>query len=181
VQQQIKPSDPTDVVVDSVASRCFVVDNDNHWILTYDLSKGKPLEVTGTMGMEKNEFRFPFLLDIDGDGNLYITEVINTRVQVLNTEGDYITTIGGWGVEKGEFYRPKGVAVDAKNRVFVSDSYLEVIQVFNRDGTFLAILGDEKGAIAKFETPTGIFIDDQSRLYVVEMLANRVVVLQLQD
>lgn len=179
--KQIKPSDPTDVVVDSGLNKCFVVDNDNHWIFAYDLGTRKPLGVYGTMGMEKNEFRFPFFLDIDQEGNLYVVEVINTRVQVLNTQGDYITTIGGWGVEKGEFYRPKGVAVDAKNRVFVSDSYLEVIQVFNRDGTFLSILGNEEGSIAKFVTPTGIFIDQQMRLYVVEMQANRVVVMQLPN
>ena len=63
----------------------------------------------------------------------------------------------------------------------VSDSYLGVIQVFDRDGTFLDILGDEKGSITRFETPTGMFIDKQMRLYVVEMLANRVRVLQLKD
>ena len=179
--QQIKPSDPTDVVVESRSNKCFVVDNDNHWIFTYDLGTRKPLGVYGTMGMEKNQFRFPFLLDMDKEGNLYVVEVINTRVQVLNNQGDYITAIGGWGVEKGEFYRPKGVAVDAKNRVFVSDSYLEVIQVFDRDGTFLSILGNEEGSIARFETPTGMFIDRQMRLYVVEMQANRVAVLQLPD
>jgi tripartite motif-containing protein 71 len=179
--KQIKPSDPTDVVVESRSNKCFVVDNDNHWIFTYDLGTRKPLGVYGTMGMEKNEFRFPFFLDMDQEENLYVVEVINTRVQVLNTQGDYITTIGGWGVEKGEFYRPKGVAVDAKNRVFVSDSYLEVIQVFDRDGTFLSILGNEEGSIARFETPTGIFIDKQMRLYVVEMQANRVAVMQLLD
>ena len=180
-QKQIKPSDPTDVVVDSAASKCFVVDNDNHWIFAYDLKMGKSLGVYGTMGMEKNEFRFPFLLDMDQEGNLYVVEAINTRLQVLNTEGGYITTIGGWGVEMGEFYRPKGVALDTKNRVFVSDSYLGVVQVFDRDGTFLSILGDEKGSITRFETPTGMFIDKQMRLYIVEMIANRVRVLQLKD
>ena len=180
-QQQIKPSDPTDVVVDRTSSNCFVVDNDNHWIFKYDLSLRKPSGVYGTMGMEKAEFRFPFLLDLDQEGNLYVVDVINTRVQVFNPEGKYTTTIGGWGVEMGEFYRPKGVAVDAKNRVFVSDSYLGVIQVFDRDGTFRSILGDEKGSLVKFEAPTGLFIDKKMRLYVVDMLANRVVVMQLQD
>jgi DNA-binding beta-propeller fold protein YncE len=179
--KQIKPSDPTDVVVESTSNKCFVVDNDNHWIFTYDLGTRKFSGVYGAMGMEKNEFRFPFFLDMDQEGNLYVVEVINTRVQVLNTQGAYITTIGGWGVEKGEFYRPKGVAVDGKNRVFVSDSYLEVIQVFDRDGTFLSVLGNEEGSILKFVTPTGIFIDQQMRLYVVEMQANRVEVLQLQN
>ena len=80
----------------------------------------------GPWAWRKTEFRFPFLLDMDQEGNIYVVEAINTRLQVLNTEGKYITTIGGWGVEMGEFYRPKGVAVDTKNRVFVSDSYLGV-------------------------------------------------------
>jgi len=176
-----KPSDPTDVVVNSRIKRCYVVDNDNHCILIYDLEKEALLKTLGIMGMEKKEFRFPFLLDMDKEGNLYIVEVINTRVKVLDPEGNYLMNIGGWGVEKGEFYRPKGIAVDLKNRVFVSDSYLGVIQVFDTDGRFLSVLGDEKGNIMKFKSPTGLFIDNGMRLYVVEMLADRVKVLQLKD
>jgi sugar lactone lactonase YvrE len=108
-------------------------------------------------------------------------EVINTRVKVLDPEGNYITNIGSFGVETGQLYRPKGVAIDPADRVFVSDSYLGVIQVFDREGRFLFVLGDEKGDVKKFKTPTGIFIDKKQRLYVVEMLADRVQVIQLPD
>ena len=180
-KEQIKASDPTDVVVNNALKRCYVVDNDNHRILIYDLEKRVILKTQGTMGMEKRDFRFPFLLDIDQEGNLYIVEVINTRVKVLDLDGNYLTNIGGWGVEKGEFYRPKGIAIDSKNRVFVSDSYLGLIQVFDQDGRFLSVLGDEKGKIMKFVTPTGLFIDKNMRLYVVEMSADRVKVLRLKD
>ena len=180
-RKQIKPSDPTDVVVDSRAEKCYGIDNDNHWIFVYDLKKGAPVTTYGTMGMEKGEFRFPFLLDIDQEGNLYVVEVINTRVTVLAPDGKHLSTIGDWGVEKGEFYRPKGVAVDAQKRVFVSDSYLGVIQVFDHEGNVLCVLKDEQGSVMKFETPTGIFIDKHMRLYVVEMRANHVKVLQLQQ
>lgn len=178
---QLKPSDPTDVAVNSRLNRCYVVDNDNHRIIIYDLETMKPLAAKGVMGMEKREFRFPFMLDLDSTGNIYIVEVINTRVKVLDPEGDYLTTIGTWGVEPGRFYRPKGVAVDTGNRVFVSDSYLGVIQVFDNEGRLLAVLGDEKGAVRKFTTPTGIAIDSQMRLYVTEMLANRVTVLRAEE
>ena len=78
-------------------------------------------------------------------------------------------------------YRPKGVAIDPAGRVFVSDSYLGVIQVFDGQGRFLWVLGDESGTVIKFKTPTGIFIDKNRKLYVVEMLADRVQVLQLPD
>ena len=40
----------------------------------YDLAAMKPLKSEGIMGMEKKEFRFPFLLDIDDSGNVYKPE-----------------------------------------------------------------------------------------------------------
>lgn len=177
----IKPSDPTDVAANSALKRCYVVDNDNHHVVVYDLQKMAVLKVLGTMGMEKEEFRFPFLMDIDSAGNIYIVEVINTRVQAFDPDGGYLASIGTWGVDTGEFYRPKGVAVDGSGRVLVSDSYLGVIQVFDRQGRLLSIIGDEKGAVKKFKTPTGIFVDKKQRLYVVEMLADRVQVIERED
>ena len=107
--------------------------------------------------------------------------MINTRVQVLNPEGAFVSFIGGWGVEKGQFFRPKGVAVDKDGRVFVSDSYLGVIQVFDAYGDFLAAVGDPvTGAVKKFKTPCGICTDNQNRLYVVEMFANKVSVFSIK-
>ena len=108
-------------------------------------------------------------------------DVINTRVQVLNPDGLFVTFIGGWGVEKGEFFRPKGVAIDQNNRVYVSDSYLGVIQIFDSEGEFYAVVSDPaKGTVKKFKTPTGLFIDNNNRLYVVEMFANRVSVYRIE-
>jgi len=180
-RDQNKPSDPADVAVNSRLKRCYVTDNDNHRIIIYDLAAMKPLKSEGIMGMEKKEFRFPFLLDIDDSGTVYVVEVINTRVKVLDPDGGYITNIGSFGVEPGRFYRPKGVAIDPAGRVLVSDSYLGVVQVFDSQGRFLSVLGDEQGAVRKFKAPAGICIDQRRRLSVVEMLADRVQVLQLPD
>ena len=156
--------------------------NNNHYILVYDLSTLKLIDTFGTPGSEKLEFRYPFLMALDMDEYLYIVDVINTRVQVLNPDGKFVAYIGGWGVDKGEFFRPKGVAVDRKNRVFVSDSYLGVIQVFEPDGDFLSVIGDpQKKAVKKFKTPTGVFIDSYNRLYVVEMFADRISVYSLGE
>lgn len=178
---KIKPADPTDVAVDEVRKRCYVVDNDNHRILSYDLVSLKLIDTYGGPGSEKRNFNYPFLMALDKDQYLYVVEVINTRVQVLNPEGLFVNFIGGWGVEQGEFYRPKGVALDRQNRIYVSDSYLGVIQVFDPIGGFTAALGDPRTRkVKKFKTPVGLFIDRSNRLYVVEMLANKVSVFRLK-
>jgi len=174
-----KKPDPTDVAVNSTLQRLYAADNDNHRILIYDLAKKELLRSVGVMGMEAPEMRFPFHLDLDSRGNLYVVEVINTQVKVLDPAGDFVSNIGKWGVEAGEFYRPKGVAIDGDDRVYVSDGILGVIQVFDSRGTLLGVIGDSNGAMIKFKTPAGMCIDRQNRLLVVESLANQVRVLQL--
>jgi DNA-binding beta-propeller fold protein YncE len=175
-----KPSDPTDVAVSNELNRCYVVDNDNHCVLLYDLSQNRLISAVGTMGMEPKDMRFPFLIDRDQQGFVYISEVINTRVKVLDREGAYVRNIGAWGVEKGELYRPKGVAVDPHNRVFVADGYTGIIQIFDREGAFRAVLKNPDGTNLVCKTPTGIYIGQDMRLYVVEMLADRVRVFSLK-
>ena len=174
------PADPTDVVVDESRNRCYVVDNDNHRLLAYDLATFKLLKTYGTPGTGKLAFRYPFLIAMDKEKYIYIVDVINTRIQVLNPEGRFARVIGGWGVEIGEFFRPKGVSVDKNGKVYVSDSYMGVIQVFDSTGEFFAAVGDpEKGDVRKFKTPAGLFIDFQDNLYVVETLANKVSVYRI--
>ena len=175
------PSDPTDVAVNEAMNRLYVVDNNNHCFLVYDLSTLQLAGTYGSPGTEKREFRYPFLAAIDNDGDLYITDVVNTRVQEFNPEGKFITIIGGWGVEQGEFFRPKGIAVDKKNLIYVSDSYIGVIQIFKQDGEFHSVIGDpDKGTVKKFIKPMGIFVDNNNRLYVVEMFAERVSVYSIE-
>ncbi len=180
--QGIKPADPTDIVVYETKNRLYVVDNDNHNILVYDLMAGNLIETFGGPGLGKREFRYPFDITHDNDDYLYVLEVINTRVQVLNYIGQFVAFIGGWGVEKGEFFRPKGIAIDRSHRVLVSDSYIGVIQVFNKNGEFYSVLGDvRENEVKKFKTPTGIFVDNQNRLYVVEMFADKVSVYKMGE
>ncbi len=174
---KLKPSDPTDVVVNNKLKRCFVVDNDNHRVLIYDLTQKKLVATAGRIGAEKSELRYPFLADINSAGNVFISEVINTRVKVLDPEGNYITNIGGWGVEPGELFRPKGVGVSPDNKLFVTDSYMGVIQEFDCEGRFTGVVGDMNGSVRKFISPTGIWAS-KDRLYIVEMTADRVTVLE---
>lgn len=172
--------DPTDVAVDLARERLYVVDNDNHHILVYDLASRRFEAVWGTPGQGQRQFRFPFLVDLSPEGYLLVVEPINTRVQVLNPGGKFVRFIGGWGVQPGQLFRPKGVAVWG-SRVFVTDSYLGSVQVFGLDGSFLGALTDAAGVAMKFTTPMGIAVDaSRKRLYVVELKANQICGLDLE-
>ncbi len=174
-----KEPDPTDVAVNRRGTEAFVVDNENHCVFKYDLTTLKLVDVFGKAGIERMEFRYPFLISGYKDKYLYIVDVINTRVQEITNDGKFVRFIGDWGVEKGQFFRPKGVAVDSSGRVYVSDSYMGVIQVFD-EGVFHSVVGDgEKGELWRYNSPVGIFVDHVDRLYVVEMFAERVSVFKI--
>jgi len=173
-----KPADPTDVLFGIDNLTFLAVDNDNHRVLAVDDS-GSILWSRGVMGRNPGEFRFPFMMERDGEGNIYVVEVINTRVQVLDPKGNFSHFIGEWGIEPGQLFRPKGVAVSDNDEVFISDSYLGVIQVFDREGRFTGIVGDEHGNLKIFITPVGMTLSGD-RLFVVEMFKNRITVLQRQ-
>ena len=173
-----KSRDPVDVAVDESLNRLYISDNDNHQILVYTLPDHRLLSVWGSEGSDMQQFRYPFLMDSDNGGTVFIVDVFNTRVQQWR-EHSGLRSIGEWGVDLGQLYRPKGVCLDENGLVFVSDSVLGVIQLFYSDGSFKAVLGTEKGEVLKWKTPMGITVDKQQRLYVVEMIPNRVRVYEI--
>lgn len=174
------PPDPTDVTVDMIRAQLYVVDNNNHKLHVYNLSNNSFEQVWGGPGQGRRQFRFPFLIDTSSQGYVLVVEPINTRVQVLNSDGKFVCFIGAWGVKPGQLFRPKGV-VTFEDRVFVTDSYLGRVQIFNMGGDFLGMLTDSEGAPVQLITPTGITIDvKRRRLYVVELKADRVCWMDLE-
>lgn len=173
--------DPTDVAVDDQRRLLYVVDNDNHRLLIYDLAARKFLPSVGQMGHENGHFRYPFSIYLDAQGTVYVVDVINTVVRTIYPDDNwrFDISIGNYGVEKGEVYRPKGVAVDKNGNVYISDSFIGVVQVFGRDGRFRSALLHEDGGVRRFITPTRLHIDRKGRLYVVEMYNHRISILEV--
>ena len=174
------PPDPTDLTVDMNRAQLYVVDNDNHKLHVYNLSNNRFEQVWGGPGQGRRQFRFPFFIDTSSQGYVFVVEPINTRIQVLNSNGKFVCFIGAWGVKPGQLFRPKGV-VTFEDRVFVTDSYLGRVQIFDMGGDFLGMLTDSEGAPVQLTTPTGITIDaKRRRLYVVELKADRVCWMDLE-
>ena len=149
------PFDPTDVVKVN-AGLYYVVDNDNHRILLMTPQDGKFADQWGGMGIGRGRLRYPFSAVVDKTSLLYVTDVLNTRVQMFAPNGRGTLEIGDWGVEPGQFYRPKGLALINDKYLVVSDGYLGVLQVFDVYGTFIGVVADERGAVRKYSSPTRI-------------------------
>ena len=75
----------------------------------------------GGTGSGDGEFRWPQGLGIDGDGNVYVSECSNDRIQVFDPQGRFLRKWGVTGSGDGEFIRPQDLAIDGNGNVYLSD------------------------------------------------------------
>jgi tripartite motif-containing protein 71 len=84
----------------------------------------------GSAGSGDGQFDSPSGVDVDGDGNLYVADTSNHRVQKLAADGTFLTKWGSRGAGIGEFDAPHCVTVDGEGNVYVTDWVNSRIQKF---------------------------------------------------
>jgi DNA-binding beta-propeller fold protein YncE len=85
----------------------------------------------GSEGTGPGEFRSPSGVALDKDGNVFVADTGNNRIQKFTKDGKYITQIGnGVGSADGQLNAPQGVAVDKDGYVYVVDTGNNRIQRF---------------------------------------------------
>ena len=144
----------------------FGVDNRNHRLLAFR-KHGAPPEKWGKRGDGPGDFQSPFRIAVDPSGRLFVTDVLNARVQWFSAFGQHLGTLKRFGAGEGKLFRPTGIAVDAMGRIWVSDSYTGLVQRFDAAGSASGVLttggrphvfGDP---IALAITPGSIWVADQ--------------------
>jgi DNA-binding beta-propeller fold protein YncE len=114
---------------------------------------------------------------MSSSGELYLLDVINNRVQVLDGDGNFLRAFGKAGEGAGLFGRPASLTLDPRDRVWVSDGMSGLIQSFTPQGEVKSVLGAAQDEW-HFVSPRGMhFVGD--RLYVVDRLSNKVFVFAL--
>jgi sugar lactone lactonase YvrE len=81
---------------------------------------GKPsfLSKWGASGSGNGQFEHPDALATDSEGNVWVVDEGNVRVQEFTEEGGYITKFAS----KGMFAPPSGIATDSDGNIWVSDA-----------------------------------------------------------
>ncbi len=168
---------PTGLARDAASGRLFVADTYAHALKVYS-GEGRLLATWGRRGSGAGEFNFPTHLALAG-GELYVTDTLNNRVQVLDAAtGRPLRSLGARGLSVGNLVRPKGVAVDAEGHVYVIESYYDSLLVFSREGEFLLPIGGTGTATGRFYLPAGVWVDAKNRVFVADMFNGRVVAFQ---
>jgi DNA-binding beta-propeller fold protein YncE len=152
--EQFKPVDTA-----IIGEQLYVVDIGHHQVHVLDKKSGKPLFKFGTSGTQPGELFHPTNVAIGPEGDLYLVETNNYRVQRFTPEGKSVRTYGEVGTAPGNFARPKGIALDRSGRLFVGDAAFENVQVFDNSGKLLMFFGQPGNGTEGLSLPAGVAID----------------------
>jgi outer membrane protein assembly factor BamB len=152
----------------------YVVDGFNDRIQIYS-PDGNLVENWGELGTGPGQFQFHTMevfvfgaVDFDADGNIYVFDSINNRVQKFDSDRNFITEWGSEGSGNGQFDRPVGL-VDAVNElVYVLDYRNNRVQVFDLEGNFQDRWGGPGSRDGQFTGPVGADVDAEGILYVLD-------------
>jgi sugar lactone lactonase YvrE len=175
---------PAGIAIDRDRGRIYLADTGHtksieHSVKIFNMNG----DLLGTIGEGKGEgpgqFLFPTYLALDPKGNLYVTDTLNSRVQMFDPDGVYVRSFGQRGNAWGMFDKPKGVGLDGYGNVYVADSGWSNVQIFNQKGQILLFFGGRGPIPGMLQNPTAVAIDKNNHIYVADYLNHRVEMYQL--
>lgn len=163
------------VTVTPDGAKLYVVDiggvtSEHHRVRVFDAKSGDHLFDIGKRGNGPGEFNLPRDVAIGKEGQLYVVDGGNFRVQIFDRNGKYLQSFGAVGKQLGNFARPKEAATDREGNVYVADAAFGNFQIFNPEGELLMFIGDraEQDGPARYMLPSGINVDEDGRIYFVD-------------
>ena len=161
---------PSGVAVDNEKNIIFT-DTFSHRVVkfspdgTFLGSTGKLMERGDGLG----EFNEPIGVAVASNGDIYVCDRSNHRVQILNQNLLSVRSFGKEGKGRCEFHHPWDVAFDSKGNVYVVDCSNYCVKVFTSGfGKFLRQIGKEGKGCEDFQAPTSICIDANDYVYVTD-------------
>ena len=128
----------------------------------------------GTSGSGNGQFNRPRGIAVDQEGNVWVVDEMNHRVQKFNSKGEYVGKFGSFGTGNGQFNEPSDVAITAVGDLWVTDSGNDRVQKFNAQGQYLGQFGSSGTAVGKFAMPKGIAIGIDGTIWVTDHTYRRV-------
>ena len=131
----------------------YVAERDSHRISIFTL-EGQLIRTIGSQGSGPGQFNWPSAVAISPDGDMYVADWSNHRIQVFNSDGVYQREFGG-----GQLKNPLDVLITADGHVLVADQMNKRVVIFNTTGQL----------IHSFQVPSepyGLAIDHNGDLLV---------------
>jgi DNA-binding beta-propeller fold protein YncE len=156
----------------------YIADSGNNRIQKFD-GEGNCMHAWGRFGFawrgaDMGRFDVPWGVATDKQGNIYVTDTSNSRIQKFGPDGSSLLKWGRDGSFDGAFFYPRGITVDFVGNIYVADEGNSRIQKFDARGSFLTKWGKEGSGPGQFKQPWGVACDALGFVYVVDSGNHRI-------
>ena len=159
----------------------YVADTLNHRIQRFS-PEGQILTTWGGFGdfqtsaADDGKFNEPWGIDVGPNGNVFVADTWNHRVQWFSPDGAFLGSLGqeGLGDEPYSFWGPRDVAVDNEGRIYVVDTGNKRVKVFDSEGNFVTQFGAPGYLPGFLDEPVGISIGSDNRIYIADTWNQRI-------
>ena len=138
---------------------------------------GKDPEVRLELVRKFGQFYKPFDISLDSNGNVYVADSGNHRIQKYSQDGEFLASYGRKGQGPGEFQIMGGIAVDNEGQMYVTDRSTNRLKVLSSQGDELKNLPTLKitGEIALLSTgesvlSKGLFFSAESTPGLIQIV-----------
>jgi DNA-binding beta-propeller fold protein YncE len=170
---------PAGIAIDASNRFVYVADTQADQVVVFDADKYTQLRRIGTSGKNHSltspgDFSMPTYVAVDKDGNVYVTDTLNNRVEIFDADGNFISEFGKPGDGPAHFARPKGIAIDHDGHIWVTDEVQSRVQVFDKEGRLLLYMGEPGWYPGQFQALYGIAADNyNNRIITSEQFPGR--------
>jgi trimeric autotransporter adhesin len=188
---------PYGVAMDS-AGNLYIADNGNGavrkvaagtGVITTVAGRGGFPGYSGDGGLATNALLQVNGVAVDGAGNLYIADSVDSVIREVSAGTGIITTVAGTGhsgysgdggsATSAKLYSPFGIAVDGAGNLYIADTYNQRIRkVFAGTGVITTIAGNGASSYggdgglapsAELNYPQAIAVDSVGNLYIADV------------
>ena len=128
----------------------------------------RPVLSFGKEGSSFGMFNYPWGVAVNARDEIAVTDTNNHRVQIFNSDGNYLRSFGRQGNKAGEFNYPSGVAFHDNGNVFVADCDNNRIQIFSGEGQYVGTFGGEGRLASQLTHPLGLSVDSDGNIIVAD-------------
>lgn len=177
-------NDPKDAIIEAPGSfriindKLYVTDIKKSKLLIFDMN-GKKVKELGEPGTNKGQFRAPNAVTVDKDGNIYVVDTGNQRVQKFDKDGKFIKIINGSpdaNEKNSVFVNPRGIGIDSRGIIYVVSNLTHFVYGFDQEGKKLFTFGGNGESNTQFSLPNGLFVDKDDNVYITDSTNQRVAV-----
>ncbi|HEY3434038.1 MAG TPA: hypothetical protein VGK41_00155, partial [Solirubrobacterales bacterium] len=122
----------------------------------------------GTQGSADGQLNSPSDLARDSEGDLWVLDRGNGRVQQFSPEGQFLSKFGSPGTQEGQINQPSSIAIDAAGNLLLGESGR--VQKFSPGGQLLQKFGSFGEGTGQFLSAAGITVGADGTIWIADFM-----------